>query len=80
MLPIRWMAPESLADGLFTNKSDVWSLGVTLWELTTFGSFPYQGLSNVEVVDRVKLGRSMDKPQECTSELYVCKKRFVFVL
>ncbi|XP_068721735.1 uncharacterized protein [Montipora capricornis] len=69
MLPIRWMAPESLADGLFTNKSDVWSLGVTLWELTTFGSFPYQGLSNVEVVDRVKLGRSMDKPQECTSEL-----------
>ena len=72
LLPIRWMAPESLADGLFTTKSDVWSLGVTLCELATFGSFPYQGLSNKEVVERVKLGRSMDKPQECTRELYVC--------
>lgn len=71
MLPVRWMAPESLVDGVFTTKSDVWSLGVTLWELATFGSFPYQGLSNGEVVERVKLGRTMDKPQGCTSELYV---------
>ncbi|KAL9975885.1 hypothetical protein ACROYT_G013101 [Oculina patagonica] len=69
MLPVRWMSPESLADGVFTTKSDVWSLGVTLWELATFGSFPYQGLSNGEVVERVKLGRYMDKPQGCTSEL-----------
>lgn len=69
MLPVRWMAPESLADGVFTTKSDVWSLGVTLWELATFGSFPYQGHSNGEVVERVKLGRNMDKPQGCTSEL-----------
>ena len=71
MLPVRWMAPESLADGVFTTKSDVWGLGVTLWELATFGSFPYQGLSNGEVVESVKLGRNMDKPRGCTSELYV---------
>lgn len=69
MLPVRWMSPESLADGVFTTKSDVWSLGVTLWELATFGSFPYQGLSNGEVVERVKLGRIMEKPHGCTSEL-----------
>lgn len=71
MLPVRWMSPESLADGVFTTKSDVWSLGVTLWELATFGSFPYQGFSNGEVVERVKQGRIMDKPQGCASELYV---------
>ena len=71
MLPVRWMSPESLADGVFTTKSDVWSLGVTLWELATFGSFPYQGFSNGEVVERVKQGRVMDKPQGCASELYV---------
>ena len=71
MLPVRWMAPESLADGVFTTKSDVWSLGVLVWELATFGSFPYQGLSNGEVVEKVKLGQNMDKPRGCTSELYV---------
>lgn len=74
------MAPESLADGLFTTKSDVWSLGVTLWELATFGSFPYQGLSNKEVVERVKLGRGIDKPQECTRELYVRVMFYIYLM
>ena len=80
MLPVRWMSPESLADGVFTTKSDVWSLGVTLWELATFGSFPYQGFSNGEVVERVKQGRIMEKPQGCTSELYVFTLQFVRTL
>ena len=49
MLPVRWMAPESLADGIFTPMSDVWSFGVLLYEMITFGSFPFQGLSNNQV-------------------------------
>ena len=77
MLPVRWMSPESLTDGVFTTKSDVWSLGVTLWELATFGSFPYQGFSNGEVVERVKQGRVMDNPQGCASELYVLTATFL---
>ena len=44
------MSPESLADGLFTPMSDIWSYGVLLYEMITFGSFPFQGLSNNQVL------------------------------
>lgn len=49
LLPVRWMAPESLKDGVFTIFSDVWSYGVVLWEMVTLASQPYQGLSNDQV-------------------------------
>ena len=50
LLPVRWMAPESLKDGVFTSYSDVWSYGVVLWEMVTLASQPYQGLSNDQVI------------------------------
>lgn len=53
LLPVRWMAPESLKDGVFSSYSDVWSYGVVLWEMVTFASQPYQGLSNDQVRGRV---------------------------
>jgi len=62
MLPVRWMSPESLADGLFTPSSDVWSYGVLLYEIITFGSFPYQGLSNNQVLESVKSGNTLTVP------------------
>ena len=63
MLPVRWMSPESLADGLFTPMSDIWSFGVLLYEMITFGSFPFQGLSNNQVLSHVKSGNTLTIPQ-----------------
>ena len=69
MLPVRWMAPESLADGLFTPMSDVWSYGVLLYEMITFGSFPFQGLSNNQVLEHVKDGHTLSIPSGIKSQL-----------
>lgn len=62
MLPVRWMAPESLALGIFTPASDVWSFAVLLYEIITFGSYPFQGLTNNQVLEHVKAGNTLPIP------------------
>lgn len=69
MLPVRWMSPESLMDGIFTFKSDIWSFGVVVYEIVTFGSFPYQGLSNTQVLEYVKAGNRLTPPDKCPNDL-----------
>nr|CDI30232.1 Insulin Receptor [Blattella germanica] len=70
LLPVRWMAPESLKDGVFTSYSDVWSYGVVLWEMATLASQPYQGLSNDQVLRYVIDGGVMERPENCPDRLY----------
>jgi len=65
MFPVRWMAPESLSDGIFRTSSDIWSYGILLYEIMTFGSFPYQGLSNRQVLAFVKSGQHILLPRAC---------------
>eukprot|EP00056_Hartaetosiga_gracilis_P002149 m.51198 g.51198 ORF g.51198 m.51198 type:complete len:379 (+) comp10932_c0_seq5:291-1427(+) len=64
-LPVKWMAPESLKDRVFTAKSDVWSFGVTMWEVFTLGGTPYPFMSNRETAEKVTGGYRMENPPRC---------------
>ncbi len=73
-LPIAWMAPESLRDNVYTHKSDVWSFGVFLWELTSFARTPYGALGPREIAAEVAAGNRLAQPAACTTAMYATMK------
>ncbi|CAL8080936.1 unnamed protein product [Calicophoron daubneyi] len=68
--PIKWTAPEAANYSRFTIKSDVWSFGILLTEIVTYGRLPYPGMHNAEVLRQVEAGYRMSKPPGCPPELY----------
>ncbi|ETE73735.1 Fibroblast growth factor receptor 4, partial [Ophiophagus hannah] len=70
-LPVKWMAPEALFDRVYTHQSDVWSFGILMWEIFTLGGSPYPGIPVEELFKLLKEGHRMDKPSNCTHELYM---------
>ncbi|CAK8685262.1 unnamed protein product [Clavelina lepadiformis] len=70
ILPVRWMAPESLKDGVFDSRSDVWSYGIVLWEIATLAEQPYQGQQHDQVTRYVIDGGYMEQPRGCPKRLY----------
>eukprot|EP00040_Diaphanoeca_grandis_P030782 m.182709 g.182709 ORF g.182709 m.182709 type:complete len:482 (-) comp32130_c1_seq1:69-1514(-) len=69
-LPIKWTAPEALKQKVSTSKSDVWSYGVVMWEIYSYGRAPYPRMNQKEVVDKVTSGYRMEKPESCPKDLY----------
>lgn len=69
LFPVRWMPPETLSMGKFTPASDMWSFGVVLFEVITFGSYPYQDLTNHQVPDYVKNGNTLPIPSGIKPQL-----------
>ncbi|KAF7272927.1 hypothetical protein GWI33_014318 [Rhynchophorus ferrugineus] len=61
--PIKWTAPEAIMEGIFTIKSDVWSFGILLMELFTYGEPPYKGMPVPVVMELVNDGYRMQKPE-----------------
>ncbi|MED6287115.1 hypothetical protein CHARACLAT_013163 [Characodon lateralis] len=68
--PIKWTAPEAINFGSFTIKSDMWSFGVLLYEIITYGKIPYPGMTKGEVMSSIQRGYRMPQPENCPSELY----------
>lgn len=68
--PIKWTAPEAANYNRFTIKSDVWSFGILLTEIVTYGRVPYPGMTNAEVLHQVEHGYRMPCPPGCPKPLY----------
>lgn len=70
LLPVRWMPPESILYGKFTTESDVWSYGVVLWEIYSYGLQPYYGYNNQEVINMIRSRKLLPCPDACPSYSY----------
>ncbi|KJE90963.1 protein tyrosine kinase src [Capsaspora owczarzaki ATCC 30864] len=68
--PIKWTAPEAALYSRFSIKSDVWSFGILLTELVTYGRIPYPGMTNADVLAQLEKGYRMPNPQGCPPTLY----------
>ncbi|XP_045780421.1 tyrosine-protein kinase HTK16 [Maniola jurtina] len=68
--PIKWYAPESYNYGTFSHKSDVWSYGVTLWEMFSYGKQPYGEMRGIEAIQVVESGQRLERPEDCPDEIY----------
>lgn len=70
LLPVRWMPAESMLYGKFTTESDVWSYGVLLWEIYSYGLQPYYGYSDQEVIEMIRTRQLLPCPEDCPSRMY----------
>ena len=70
-VPLRWLAPECVRRQEYTHRSDVWSFGVTIWEILTFGARPYQDKESRHIIPLLEAGHRLEQPATCTIDLYL---------
>nr|XP_009923243.1 PREDICTED: ephrin type-B receptor 1 [Haliaeetus albicilla] len=63
-IPVRWTAPEAIAYRKFTSASDVWSYGIVMWEVMSFGERPYWDMSNQDVINAIEQDYRLPPPMD----------------
>ncbi|XP_043824287.1 ephrin type-B receptor 6 isoform X1 [Dromiciops gliroides] len=69
--PLRWAAPEVLTQGKFTTASDVWSFGILMWEVMSYGERPYWDMSDQEVLNAIEQEFRLPPPPGCPNGLHL---------
>ncbi|XP_050417881.1 tyrosine-protein kinase SRK2 isoform X2 [Patella vulgata] len=69
-MAIKWMAPEVLLYNKYSSRADVWSFGVVLTEIFTYGKEPYEGMASKESFENVQRGYRIPRPENCPPEVY----------
>ncbi|CAB3399160.1 unnamed protein product [Caenorhabditis bovis] len=68
--PLKWMAPEAIASGIYSSASDVWSLGVLIWELMSLGASPFTEIEPEDIYAVIVKGARLHQPSNCPDQLY----------
>ncbi|KAM8924332.1 ephrin type-B receptor 5-like [Pelodytes ibericus] len=68
---LRWMSPEAHQQRKFSSASDVWSYGIVMWEVTSYGERPYWDMNNQEVLDALEQEYRLPPPPDCPSALHL---------
>ncbi|KAM9788926.1 platelet-derived growth factor receptor beta-like [Neosynchiropus ocellatus] len=70
-LPLKWMAPESIFQNIYSSQSDVWSYGVLLWEIFSLGGSPYPDVPMTQkFYSALKAGHRMEAPEHAPEQMY----------
>ncbi|XP_005409816.1 PREDICTED: tyrosine-protein kinase FRK isoform X2 [Chinchilla lanigera] len=69
-LPVKWTAPEAIRTNKFSIKSDVWSFGILLYEIITYGKMPYSGRTCAEVIQMLRQNYRLPQPTNCPQQFY----------
>ncbi|CAF0843016.1 unnamed protein product [Didymodactylos carnosus] len=69
-IPVKWYAPEAINYGRFTSKSDVWSFGVTVWEMFSYAATPYGDMNGTDVYYYLQRGKRLERPSRCPPSTY----------
>lgn len=69
-IPIKWYAPECLMEQKFSSQSDLWSFGITFWEIMSMGAVPYSGMNRTQVLHFIKRER-LSIPLRCQAEVRI---------
>ncbi|CDQ56538.1 unnamed protein product [Oncorhynchus mykiss] len=69
-IPIRWTAPEAIQYRKFTSASDVWSYGIVMWEVMSYGERPYWDMTNQDVINAIEQDYRLPPPMDCPSALH----------
>lgn len=69
-MPIKWLAIEALLQHEFSFKTDVWSFGILLYEMYSFGEVPFVDIPTRELGDYLKAGNRPEAPELCNDEIF----------
>ncbi|XP_012994093.1 ephrin type-A receptor 7 isoform X10 [Esox lucius] len=69
-IPVRWTAMEAIQYRKFTSASDVWSYGIVMWEVMSYGERPYWDMSNQDVIKAIEEGYRLPAPMDCPPGLH----------